>query len=143
MKNYLYFAYGANTHIDSMSRRCPTALDLGPATLPNYQYRFARHADVVQFFTGTVRGVLWDITEDDLYSLDRFEGYPNYYERKTVLVEHRGVLKEALVYYMTPGNPGALPGQGYLDLILEGFQEHQIDTKQVFDALTLLEQQNV
>jgi gamma-glutamylcyclotransferase (GGCT)/AIG2-like uncharacterized protein YtfP len=138
----LMFAYGANTHIDSMSRRCPTALDLGPATLPNYQYRFARHADVVPG-VGRVSGVLWDITQDDLYSLDRFEGYPNYYERKTVLVEHRGALKEALVYYMTPGHVGALPGQGYLDMILEGFQEHNVDTKQVFDALNCLEQQNV
>ena len=142
MKNYLYYAYGANSNIDSMAHRCPAALDLGPAQLHNYQYRFSRHADIVPG-VGTVQGVLWDITEDCLESLDLFEGYPEYYERKTVLVEHRGQLKEALVYYMTPGLIDALPSTGYLNLVLEGFQEHGIDTKQIFDALKTAEANHV
>lgn len=137
MENYLYFAYGMNTNVDSMSRRCPTALDLGPATLPNYQYRFSHHADVVPLFTSVVRGVLWDITKDDLDSLDRLEGYPDYYERKTVLVEHRGVLKEALVYYMTGDRTISPPGQGYLNMVLDGFEEHGVDTAQILEALKL------
>lgn len=136
MENYLYFAYGANTNVDSMAHRCPTALDLGPACLPNYQYRFSHHADVAPG-PSVVHGVLWDITKDDLDALDRFEGYPDYYERKTVLVEHQGVLKEALVYYMTGNSTISPPSQGYLDMVLDGFEEHGVDTAQILEALKL------
>jgi len=136
MENYLYFAYGMNTNVDSMSRRCPTALDLGPATLPDHQYRFSHHADVVPGHN-MVHGVLWNITKDDLASLDRLEGYPDYYERKTVLVQHQGVLKEALVYYMTYDSQNSLPNQGYLNIVLDGFEEHGIDTAQILEALKL------
>jgi len=135
MKTYLYFAYGLNTNLDSMGNRCPAALSLGHAILPNYQYRFSRHADVVPDPDSDVQGVLWDITEDCLESLDILEGYPDYYERKTVDVLHGGQVKQALVYYMTPGLADAPPSQGYLDMVVEGFQQHGVDTKQIFDAL--------
>lgn len=135
MKTYLYFAYGANTNLDSMGRRCPAALSLGSAVLPNYQYRFSRHADVVPTPASEVLGVLWDITEDCLNSLDIFEGYPDYYERKTVEVIHNNQVKQALVYYMTPGLADAPPSQAYLDMVVEGFGQHGVDTKQIFKAL--------
>jgi gamma-glutamylcyclotransferase (GGCT)/AIG2-like uncharacterized protein YtfP len=136
MKTYLYFAYGMNTNVDSMGHRCPAALDLGSATLLNHRYRFSRHADVLDAPPhDNVEGVLWDITKDCLESLDILEGYPSYYDRKTATVMHRGVLKEALVYFMQPGLSDALPSQSYLDMVLTGFYEHGISTYQIEQAL--------
>ena len=139
MKTYLYFAYGMNTNVDSMGHRCPAALDLGPATLLNHRYRFSRHADVLTDPNTHVEGVLWDITKDCLESLDILEGYPSYYDRKVATVMHRGVLKEALVYFMQPGLNDALPGQSYLDMVLTGFYEHGISTVQIEQALVQAE----
>ena len=137
MKTYLYFAYGLNTNVDSMGNRCPAALSLGSAILPNYQYRFSRHADVVPNSDSEVLGVLWDITADCLESLDILEGYPDYYERKIVDVIHGGQVKQALVYYMTPGLVDAPPSDSYLNMVVEGFEQHGVDTKQIFKALEL------
>jgi gamma-glutamylcyclotransferase len=135
MKTHLYFAYGANTNLDSMAHRCPAALDLGPATLPNHYYRFSRHADVVPSQNQSVEGVLWDITDDCLAALDLFEGYPDYYDRKTVQVMHRGQLCDALVYFMQPGLNLESPSTGYLKMVMQGFAEHNIPTTQINQAL--------
>jgi gamma-glutamylcyclotransferase (GGCT)/AIG2-like uncharacterized protein YtfP len=132
----LYFSYGANMNKTSMANRCPHAKDLGPALLHGYQLRFAHHADVIKSDTWhSIEGVLWEITDECLESLDRFEGYPSYYDRKTVTVHHHGERKQALVYFMAPGAIVEPPEQGYLDTILEGLDQHGISFYDTMEAL--------
>ena len=40
----LYFAYGMNTNLGEMARRCPGAVSLGHARLIDHVFRFAFHA---------------------------------------------------------------------------------------------------
>jgi len=137
-----YFAYGMNTNLASMAARCPTARSLGSATLPNHEFRFAIHADILDNLEMDTHGVLWDITEQDLQSLDRLEGYPHYYDRKLVRVHHNGQLIEAIAYYMQPGEQDQLPNNSYYNIVKEGYLEHNVPVFQLDDAVAFIQQNN-
>lgn len=134
-----YFAYGMNTNLSSMESRCPTARSLGLAILPQHEFRFATHADILENPEMDTYGVLWDITKDDLRSLDSLEGYPFYYDRKVVEVRHNGRIVRALTYYMQPGNLDALPGQSYYDLLKEGYLAHGCPVSQLNEAVRFIQ----
>ena len=129
----LYFAYGMNTNRRGMAQRCPGALSLGHARLIDYSFRFAIHADVVKCKGSYVDGVLWIIDDFHLNSLDCLEGYPHYYNRRALRVAHEDRVVLAETYYMQPGNPDNLPGQGYFDMVVEGYREHGVPTEQLFN----------
>jgi gamma-glutamylcyclotransferase (GGCT)/AIG2-like uncharacterized protein YtfP len=131
----LYFAYGMNTNGYEMALRCPTAISLGSAFLLDAEFRFARHADIVACDNGVVDGVLWDITDNDLKSLDRLEGFPYYYDRAEFEVEYQGKTVQAVAYFMNPGNNDAEPTTHYLEMLLEGYAEHGVSTYQIAAAL--------
>lgn len=126
-----YFAYGMNTNKEQMARRCPAAQCIGPAVLPGYRFRFAGHADIVSDEASSVEGVLWYITEECLEALDRLEGYPVYYDCKEVLVKCNSEDYFAEVYYMNPGNPDALPGEYYYNMVVDGYRQHGVSTHQI------------
>ena len=134
-KRQLYFAYGMNTNNRGMADRCPNAVNLGYAVLPDYQFRFALHADVVPRKFSEVDGVLWSITADDLANLDQLEGYPMYYDRKIVTVKHQGRKVKAITYFMQPGYTDSDPGEYYLNSVTEGYTSNGVPLGQIFEAL--------
>jgi gamma-glutamylcyclotransferase (GGCT)/AIG2-like uncharacterized protein YtfP len=133
-----YFAYGMNTNLGQMAVRCPKAQTLGHAVLPNYEFRFARHADILENDEYYVDGVLWDITDDCLKSLDALEGYPFYYDRKEVTVIHNNKSVKAITYFMLPGNIDSMPSQGYLDMLYEGYKENAVPVAQIKEAVNFV-----
>jgi len=137
MNKILYFAYGMNTNLDSMASRCPKAKSLGHAILEDYRFRFAHHADVVPDSNSKVDGVLWELTEDCLRSLDQLEGYPFYYDRKLVTVEffNRAIKHQAWVYYMQPGHADSEPSDHYVEMLVEGYTDHHIPVTQIAYSL--------
>ena len=134
----LYFAYGMNTNRDEMASRCPKAICLGLAKLPDWRFRFAGCADVVKEPGSVVDGVLWDITKDCLVALDRLEGYPNFYNSCPVMVEHRGQLVEAEVYYMNPGVKDDLPSDHYKECVMDGYKHHSVPVNQILESINQL-----
>ena len=139
MKNtILYFGYGMNTNLKGMAERCPGAVSLGHAVLPEHEFRFAVHADVLENKEMNVDGVLWEINRNHLRSLDMLEGYPFYYDRKVVEVIHNGEIKKALVYYMQPGNLDNMPAQSYLDMLCEGYEENRVPLTQLESAIKFI-----
>lgn len=139
-QKYFYFAYGMNTNVAGMAARCPAAKSLGGAFLRNYQFRFAGPADVVPTNNNYVDGVLWEITPECLRSLDRLEGYPDFYDRKYVTVQSGGKNVKALVYFMQPGNPDYPPTDRYFHMVEEGYREHGVPVDQLYDALEVFEE---
>ena len=131
----LYFAYGMNTNRSEMAQRCPGALSLGHARLVDRIFRFATHADVVKCRDSYVDGVLWTIDDFHLNALDRLEGYPYYYNRRSLRVAHNDRIVMAETYYMQPGNLDSLPGQGYFDMVVEGYNQHNIPLDQVYNSV--------
>lgn len=131
----LYFAYGMNTNPTEMSHRCPGAVSLGHARLINHSFRFAQHADVEPCSDSYVDGVLWEITDEHLKSLDQLEGYPHYYNRLVATVVHGARTFHVLVYRMQPGHLVSEPTRGYYNLICEGYRAHGIPTDQLENSL--------
>lgn len=135
MNKHYYFGYGMNTNRSGMAKRCPSAVSIGAAALYDYDFRFAYHADVVPKQGHKTVGVLWEISDQCLASLDRLESYPAYYDRKIVPVVYDNKTYDAWVYYMNPGNLEAAPGDGYWDCLIEGYKEHNVSARQLHAAL--------
>jgi gamma-glutamylcyclotransferase (GGCT)/AIG2-like uncharacterized protein YtfP len=132
---HLYFAYGMNTNVSGMRQRCPAAISMGSSALLDYDFRFACHADVVPMKGAKTVGVLWELTDACLASLDRLESYPTYYDRTIVPVLHKNEIYDAWVYFMQPGSHESAPGAGYWDCLIEGYKEHDVSAAQLHRAL--------
>jgi hypothetical protein len=71
----LYFAYGANMDVETMSKRCPRSHPLGRARLAKHRFFVMRegYASVAPDPRATVHGVLWDLALSDVRALDVYE----------------------------------------------------------------------
>ena len=142
MKRF-YLAYGSNCNLTQMEHRCPKATVIGPVTLKNYRLTFNGKtsgwgvANIRRRNGAKVTGLLWEITPECERNLDRYEGYPTLYTKKTVTVETEdGERIKAMVYVMTKGHEApALPSGGYFQGIVEGFRQNRMDARVVEDAL--------
>ena len=134
MKTKLYFAYGMNTNKEEMAYRCPRARAVGRAVLPGYRLEFKSFATIVPNPKESVEGVLWTITDTDESALDILEGYPEFYDKKTVLVEHGNQSYIAMTYIMGPREQGQAPSNGYYSMVSEGYQSFGLSQQQLLDA---------
>lgn len=136
---HYYFGYGMNTNPQQMDERLgassrPRAM--GAAQLVHWQFRFALYADVVPAADHQVGGVLWQITDEHLAQLDIREGYPYYYNRQLMPIEHQGQVYSAWVYFMTPGEQDRPPSQSYWDMLEQGYEHFGVSKAQMYHALT-------
>lgn len=132
-----YFAYGMNTNLDQMAARCPGAVCLGPAWINDYALVFRYCADIEPAPGNWCDGVLWEITEDNLVSLDALEGYPYHYTRFSVVVHCDRGADTALVYQMTDQSFEEAPSNHYFDMVLEGYQQNGVPVDQLTATLEL------
>lgn len=134
-----YFSYGMNTNLNSMALRCPRARSLGAAVLPHYKFEFKSFATVSPEMGHNVHGVLWEITDDCEKSLDRLEGYPVFYSKINVWVEHDNELVPCMTYLMYPDEEFNYPSTSYVNMLEEGYRAHGIVTDQIDQALMKLD----
>jgi len=133
-----YFAYGMNTNLEEMTRRCPTAQSLGAAWINNYEFVFRTHADIAEAPGAICYGVLWDISRADLQALDRLEGYPYYYNRFRVKVNTGDKFVYAITYQMTDQTYIQEPSRGYLEMVREGYEQNAVHTNQIDCAINMV-----
>ena len=126
----LYFAYGANMHPGQMAWRCPNALASKAFVLQDWELKFYSHATIEHKPGATVAGVLWEITKDCESSLDMFEGYPNYYTKRTWIQD--GV--QFFFYEMTAPKSGK-PSEGYVLDIAESYAFWQLPQNLLTESL--------
>lgn len=88
-----------------MSWRCPNASAVGAYMLRHWQLELYAHATITARRGAATPGVLWSVTPDCEQRLDRFEGYPVYYQKRSWRQDGH----EFFFYVMTPdhcqGNP--------------------------------------
>ena len=120
-----YFAYGSNLCVRQMARRCPSATDPRPATLADHDWLInERGVATVEPFDGSqVHGVLWQLDDHDLATLDSAEGVPVRYRRDRLTVHTDAGPAEAWVYIDHRVDPGP-PRPGYLQRIIDGALHH-------------------
>ena len=128
MEQTLYFAYGSNINLGQMEYRCPDASVVGPVTLENYELLFRRggFATIAPKEGETVHGLLWSLTRSCERSLDRYEGYPRFYDKQMVTVQDsEGRSLSVMVYIMDERfREPMLPTYSYYNGILEGYRQN-------------------
>ena len=139
-KERLYIAYGSNLNLPQMAFRCPTAEVAGKSELKGYEllFRGGRRGAVATVEPkdgGSVPVLLWKIREVDEEALDRYEGYPHFYEKQMMEVELDGKPVSAMVYVMTPGHEFGIPSDYYADVIREGYETAGFDLQSLEDAI--------
>lgn len=124
----LYFAYGSNINLGQMAYRCPAASVMGPVTLEGWELLFRRggFATIAPKEGETVHGLLWSITPECEKSLDLYEGYPRFYDKRMVTVrDSEGRSLSVMAYIMDERfREPMLPSDGYYRGILEGYRQN-------------------
>lgn len=125
--SHSYFAYGSNLCVQQMARRCPGAVNPRPATLADHDWLInQRGVATVEPFDGSeVHGVVWQVTDHDLATLDSAEGVPVRYRRDRLVVHTDDGPAEAWVYIDHRVDPGP-PRPGYLERIVDGAVHHEL-----------------
>lgn len=141
-ENEFYLAYGSNLNLRQMQYRCPTAKPLGPAELLGYSLLFRGSkghavATVEPNPDSLVPVLLWEITPCDEASLDRYEGWPNFYRKEIQSVCFQGKNIEAMIYIMNPGAPLGSPSPFYLGTIAEGYTASGFNVDYLTEAIRL------
>ena len=132
----LYFAYGSNLSVAAMKARCPAAVPISKATLPDHRLVFRTWADVEPSPGHSVPGVLWSITSACETALDLYEDIAGgLYRRLTVSVSRDGVAGavDALIYRMNRAGYGP-PDPDTLSLIEAGYADFGLDPRWIADA---------
>lgn len=141
MKRKNYIAYGSNLDMDQMLHRCPDAIRVGTATIPDYWMLFrgnSRHFGVATIEPcdgASVPVGIWSISERDEEALDRYEGWPWLYEKQTLAIQVNGKEVSAMVYVMTPGHRLELPSPSYLATIAKGYEDFDFDPTPLMQAV--------
>ncbi len=134
----LYFAYGSNINLDQMAYRCPDARVVGPVTLEGYELLFRRggFATIGPCEGGKVHGLLWSITPECERSLDHYEGYPRFYDKRMVTVrDNQGRSLSVMAYIMDERfRDPRLPSDPYYNGILEGYRQNGLPVDELKKA---------
>lgn len=129
MTRVLYFAYGSNMRTARLRERVGPVQALGPARLPGHALRTDKpgrdgtaKANLRRSPDAAVHGVLFELTEDALAILDRFEGG---YRRERVRVElSTGERVEAITYVSERRGRDPRLAAEYLGHLVAGAREH-------------------
>jgi hypothetical protein len=126
-----------------MQRRCPSAKFICVARLPGYRFAIARHsrlrlcgtANIFPEPNSEVWGIVYDVTEDDMRIMDRFE---DGYSRTFISVHtEKGKLSSEVLVYIAPKEEHVpLPNAEYKRLMIEGARHWRLPP----EYLTMLEQ---
>lgn len=143
----LYFAYGSNLSHEQMKQRCPESKFIGRAILKNYKliydgygpHRHGAVANILPQVGELVWGGLFELSQNDLNNLDKFEGYPNIYNRKEVSVENdrNDIIEKVFIYYKKSEAQG-IPSQEYQDIIVKGAEECGLPQDYIDKTLKIL-----
>lgn len=146
MKKRYYLAYGSNLNVRQMLWRCPDARMIGNAELEGYELLFkgsktGAYLTVEEKEGSTVPVGVWEVTPSDEISLDRYEGFPNFYYKKELTIEYRGLRsgavrkRRAFVYIMHEDRPLGYPSPQYVRTCTEGYLDFGFDLTFLSEAL--------
>lgn len=115
-----------------MAQRCPDAADPRPAVLADHDWLINQRgvATVEPLAGNQVYGVVWQISDGDLATLDSAEGVPVRYRRDEMTVHTDDGPAPAWVYIDHRVTPGP-PRPGYLPKIIDGATQHGLPQRWV------------
>ena len=144
MKKY-YIAYGSNLNVRQMQYRCPTAEVVGTAVINDYELLFKggfgyAYLTIESRPGAQVPVAVWSVETEDERSLDRYEGYPDFYYKKNMTVTVKDIdtgaerTVDAFVYIMREEHKCSIPSRAYLETCLEGYRSFGFNEAVLRDA---------
>lgn len=148
MSKRYYIAYGSNLNIPQMRMRCPGARIIGTSVIKDYQLLFkgsktGSYLTIEPMEGAEVPVVIWEVAETDEKALDRYEGYPNFYYKKEMTLDIKGIRtgkvrkRDAFVYIMHEERELGIPSWYYVNTCLDGYRAFGFDEKYLFDAIRI------
>jgi len=121
----LYFAYGSNMSRAPMRARCPSAREVGTATLAGYRLIVTSdgYASVVPELGGIVYGLTWRLGSRDIAALNAYESLDTGLYRIVTLPVSLGARKVPAMVYVARSHTPGLPRPGYLEAVLAAARE--------------------
>ena len=129
----LYFAYGSNLNHHQMKNiRCIGSKYLKTIFLKNYKLSFCHpnklnkygYANIIKKKGSKVPGAIWKITKRHEKILDRYEEFPNSYQKKYFFLNGKKIMFYIMNTWFTKRPP-----QSYINTIKEGYKNCNIDIK--------------
>ena len=131
----LYFAYGSNLNHHQMKNiRCIGSKYLKTFFLKDYKLSFCHpnklnkygYANIVKKKGSKIPGAIWEITEKHEKILDRYEEFPNSYQKKYFYLNGKKVM-----FYIMNKCFIKEPSNNYINIIIEGYKNCNIDIKHI------------
>ena len=133
----LYFAYGSNLNHHQMKNiRCIGSKYLKTIFIKDYKLLFCPqnklnkfgYANVAKKKGSRVPGAIWDITKKHEKILDRYEEFPNSYQKKYFYLNGKKIM-----FYIMNKYFFKKPPKSYIKTIKEGYKNCNIDIKYIND----------
>ena len=125
-----YFAYGCNLNRKQMLERCPQSQPKFIAPLHNYKPIFVGWsrqwrggvANIRRASGERVPGAIYEVSEEDLRRLDRYEGSDNQH-LNVIVNDEDGEPIEAMTYINIRQTEETKPSMEYLSLMRQGYKD--------------------
>lgn len=135
-----YVSYGSNMDLEQMEWRCPDAELVCSGTLRGYRLLFrgsktGSYATIERCEGGEVPVLVWEISEGDEASLDRYEGYPTFYFKEDVAVETERGTVCGMAYIMDPRRKLGAPSEWYYGVLKRAYERFGFDVAILEKAL--------
>ena len=146
MNKKYYAAYGSNLNKGQMEYRCPGARVAGTSVLKDYRLLFkgsltGSYLTVEKAIGCAVPLGIWEVTASHERSLDRYEGYPDFYYKKTFRLPLRDAVtgeireEEIFLYIMHEDRRIGIPTDRYVNTCREGFEDFGFDPAVLEEAV--------
>lgn len=138
-----YLAYGSNLNVEQMQMRCPGAIKVGSTIVDDYQLLFkgsktGAYLTIEKKKGGVVPVGIWEVNKAHEKSLDRYEGYPNfYYKMKGTIDGEDGKKHRAFIYIMHEERALGVPSGYYVDVCMQGYADFGFDPKYLVEAIEI------
>jgi len=134
-QNVYYGAYGSNLHMKQMLARCPWSCTRDSIALKDYRLVFRGVADIEPCKGSEVPIGLWRITDICEKALDRYEGFPNLYDKEIIDLPDFNGGSQVMVYRMVDQDTIYPPSSWYLDSLIQGYKDFGFDPEYLKNAV--------
>ena len=133
----LYFSYGSFLDSRTLKRHAPNAEFVSRAVLPGFEVQFNYQSKThgggvtgVEPAPGKQAiGVLYEVSPEEIERLDIVEGVPQgiYYRQTITVINEDGEEHRAETYRTTHPEGPYTPTRRYMDLMIKGAKEHNLN----------------
>jgi gamma-glutamylcyclotransferase (GGCT)/AIG2-like uncharacterized protein YtfP len=121
----LYFAYGSNLWREQMIERCPEHREIGGGRLNGWRWIITvrGYASIVRSEEDYVLGTVYELSESDVWNLDRFEGVAKGDYCKEMISVSVGDRELNCLVYIDPVIEEGRPKEEYITRINSGIRD--------------------